>query len=59
VPRGGSERARSLRGGERPHSTLRDWAQADVASAEVPGALAAFCASVEVMQWLHRLVLAQ
>jgi hypothetical protein len=42
----------------RPRSTLRDWAQADVTSAEVPGALAALFASVEGVQWLHRLVLA-
>ena len=42
----------------RPRSTLREWAQAAVASTEVPEALAAFFVSVEGVQWLHRLVLA-
>ena len=51
-------RAERARGGGRPRSTVQDWAQADVASAEVPGALAAFCTSMEGVQWLHRLVLA-
>ena len=41
-----------------PRSTLREWAQAKVAPAEVPEALAAFIASEEGVQWLHRLVLA-
>jgi len=54
---GQSERAAAAAVG-RPRSTLRDWARAEVASAEVPGALAAFFASVEGVQWLHRLVLA-
>ena len=54
---GQSERALATALG-RPRSTLREWAQADVASAEVPGALAALFASVEGVQWLHRLVLA-
>lgn len=54
---GQSERAVAA-GVGRPRSTLREWAQAEVASAEVPGALAAFFASVEGVQWLQRLVLA-
>ena len=54
---GQSERAVAA-GVGRPRTTLREWAQAQVASAEVPGALAAFFASVEGVQWLHRLVLA-
>jgi hypothetical protein len=54
---GQSERAVAARVG-RPRSTLRGWAQADVVPAEVPGALAAFIASEEGVQWLHRLVLA-
>ena len=54
---GQSERAVAATVG-RPCSTLRDWAQAEVASAEVPEALAAFFASVKGVQWLHRLVLA-
>jgi hypothetical protein len=54
---GQSERAVAA-GIGRPRTTLREWAQAEVASAEVPGALAAFFASVEGVQWLHRLVLA-
>jgi hypothetical protein len=54
---GQSERAVAAALG-RPRSTLRDWARADVAPAEVPAALAAFVASEEGVQWLHRLVLA-
>jgi hypothetical protein len=54
---GQSERAAAAAVG-RPRSTLRAWAQAEVASAEAPAALAAFFASVEGVQWLHRLVLA-
>ncbi len=54
---GQSERAVAA-GVGRPRSTLRDWAQAEVASAEVPKALVAFFGSVEGVQWLHRLVLA-
>jgi hypothetical protein len=54
---GQSERAAAAAVG-RPRSTLRDWAQAQGASPEVPTALAAFCACEAGVQWLHRLVLA-
>ncbi|MBK1632336.1 hypothetical protein CKO31_16650 [Thiohalocapsa halophila] len=54
---GQSERAAAAAVG-RPRSTLRDWAQTQGASPEVPTALAAFCACEEGVQWLHRLVLA-
>ncbi len=42
----------------RPRSTLRGWAEAQVAAAEVPAALAACCATVAGVRGLPRLVLA-